>query len=196
MSETRNSDPLAQLWQSGSKPDTQQLMLDLRRLQKVHQWQNRILILILCATTVLLTSVAVIQQSAGLGIFAALWIAFVAAAVWYERARCRAADALDLDTVSLLKRMIKRARRGLSQARRLYAGVPLAAAAGAIVMRIFTRGPALGQHGPQAWVTTTYTVASLILLAFMIAAGLVLARARQSQIRQLGEKLRSLEDDV
>ena len=196
MSETPNSDFLAQLWQSGPKPDTQSLMVDLRRLQKVHQWQQRILIFILCATAVLLTSVAIIQRSAALGGFAALWIAFVAGAIWYGRARCRAADALDLDTVSLLKRMIKRARHGLSQARRLYAGVPLAAAAGAIVTRIVTGGQAVGHHGPEAWVTVAYTVASLILLVFMVAAGLVLARARQSQIRQLGEALRSLEDDV
>jgi hypothetical protein len=61
---------------------------------------------------------------------AALWIAFVAGAIWYQRVRCRAADTLDLDTVSLLKRMIQRARKGLAQARRLYAAAPVAAAAG------------------------------------------------------------------
>ncbi len=196
MSETPHIDPLAQLWQSASEPDTRQLMLDLKRLQKTHQWQNRIVVLILCGVALVLLFAAVALRSWGLGIITALWIAFVAGAIWYQRARCSAADALDLDTVSLLKRMITRARRGLTQARRLYAGVPLAAGASAAVTRMFAPRLAFGGHAAAPWVTMTYTAACLIMLAVMIIAGLVMARARQRQLRELTEKLRSLEDGL
>ena len=106
-------------------------------------------------------------------------------AIGYQRAGCRAADALDLDTVSLLKRMIKCARRGLIQARRLYAGVPLAAIVSAVVTRIFAPRLALGGHAASPWVTVIYTIASLAMLVVMVVAGLVLARARQRQLREL-----------
>lgn len=193
MTETPHIDPFAELWQSAAEPDTRQLMLDLKRLQKTHQWHNRILILILCGTALLLVFAAAATRSVGLGVITALWMACVAGAIWYQRARCRAADALDLDTLSLLKRMIKRARRGLIQARRLYAGVPLAAAASAAVTRIFAPRLVLAGHFVTPWLGVAYTIAGLVMLVVMVVAGLVLARARQSQLRELTATLRSFE---
>lgn len=191
-----SSDPFAQLWQSAPAPDTRQLMLDLQRLQKVHQRQNRVLIAILCATGLLLVFGAIALRSVSLGVVTSLWIAFVAGIIWYQRARCRTVGALDLDTVSLLKRMIERAKRGLTQARRLYAGVPVAAATGALVTRMFLPGLALGGHAVHLWLTQIYTVASVIMLVVMVGAGLVLARARQSQLRELTEKLKAFEESL
>lgn len=189
-------DPFAQLWQSAPAPDTQQLMQDLRRLQSVHQRQNRVLIAILCATGLLLVFGAVALRSVSLGVVTGLWIAFVAGIIWYQRARCRAADALDLDTVSLLKRMIERAKRGLTQARRLYAGVPVAAMAGALVTRMFLPSAVLGGHAIHPWLMQIYTIGCVIMLVVMVGAGLVLARARRRQLGELAEKLTAIEDDV
>lgn len=196
MSEPPHMDPFARLWQSAPKPDTRQLMLDLRRLQAVNQWHNRVLILILCATALLLVFGAVTVQSRILWIISALWIAFVAGAIWYQRVRCRANDALDLDTVSLLKRMIQRARRGLTQARRLYIGVPVAAAASAVVTRILLPTPHLGAHALHPWLAVTFTALSLVMLVVMVGAGLILARARKRQLEELTQTLRSFEDNL
>ena len=196
MTEPDAIDPFARLWQSAPAPDTARLLQDLQRLQTVHQRQNRIIVLILCATAVLLVFGEAIVRSVGLGIITGLWIAFVAGAIWYQRLRCRAADALDLDTVSLLKHMIKRAKKGLSQARRLYAGVPLAAATSAVVTRMFLPGLASGGAAVAPWLNVTYTIACLAMLVVMTGAGLVLARARQRQLRELTDKLRLFEDGV
>ncbi len=196
MTEPQDIDPFARLWQSAPEPDTGQLMHDLRRLQGVHQRHNRVVIGLLCATAVVLALGEAIVRSVPLGIVTGLWIAFVAGAIWYQRARCRAVDALDLDTVSLLKRMIRRAKKGLTQARRLYAGVPLAAAASAIVTRLFIPGLGAGRPAVAPWLNLTYTIACLVMLAVMIGAGLMLARARQRQLRELSEKLRLFEDSL
>ncbi len=196
MSEIRDIDPLAQLWQSAPEPDPRQLVLDLKRLQAVHRRQNRVVLLIVCATALLLAFGAVAVRSVGLGVITALWVAVMAGVVGYQRARCRAADALDLDTLSLLRRMIKRAKRGLTQARRLYAGVPLAAAVGWGVTRVFVSPLALDGHIVRPWLVTTYTIVSLVMLVAVIAAGLVLARARQRQLGELRETLRLFEEGL
>jgi hypothetical protein len=196
MTEPDPIDPFARLWQSAPAPDTERLMHDLRRLQAVHRWQNRILIAILSGTAILLVFGAIATQSAGLRIAATLWVAFVIGAIWYQGVRCRAADALDLDTISLLKRMIKRAKRGLVQARRLYAGTPLAAAVSWTATRFFWPGLASGGHVMAPWLATTYTLASLAMLGAMVAAGLGLARARRRQLDELSEKLRLFEGEV
>ncbi len=196
MSELPEIDPFAKLWQSAPEPDTAQLMADIRRLQKTHQWHNRVLVGILCATAGLLVFGAACVGAVGLWIAAALWIAFVAGAIGYERARCRATDALDLDTVSLLKRMIKRARRGLTQARRMYIGVPIAAGVSWIGTRVFLPHLGAGGHALAPWLAAIYTAASFAMLAGMVVAGLVLARARRLQLQELSEKLRSFEEGL
>jgi len=196
MTEPDTIDPIARLWQSAPQPDTDQLMHDLRRLQRVHLWHNRILIGLLCATALVLVFAEAVVRSIPLGIVTGLWIAFVAGAVWYQRARCRAADALDLDTVSLLKRMIKRAKRGLTQARRLYAGVPVAATVSWVATRLFWPGLGAAKPAAAAWLHVTYTIVCLVMLAVMIGAGLALARARRRQLRALTDRLRLFEDGV
>jgi hypothetical protein len=51
-----------------------------------------------------------------------------------------------------------------------------------------------GRPAAAAWLHVTYTIASLALLIAMVGAGLLLARARQRQLRELTEKLRLFED--
>jgi len=194
MTEPNAPDPLARLWQSAPEPDTGRLMHDLRRLQKAHQRHKLTIICLLCATTLVLVFAEAVVRSVPLGVVTALWIAFVAGAIWYQRVRCRAADALDLDTVSLLKRMIQRARKGLAQARRLYAAALVAAAAGWVATRTFMPDLGAGRPSATAWLHVTYTIASLALLVVIVSAGLLLARARQRQLRELTEKLRLFED--
>lgn len=196
MTETNAIDPFARLWQSAPQPDTGQLMHDLRRLQRVHRWHNRVVAALLGATALVLVFAETVVRSVPLGIVTALWIAFVAGAVWYRRVRCRAVDALDLDTVSLLKRMIGRAKAGLVQARRIYAGVPLAAAASWLATRLFWPGVWPGRPAGMAWLHVAYMAACLAMLIAMIVAGLVLARARRRQLRELTDKLRLFEGGV
>jgi hypothetical protein len=196
MSEPSQTDPFATLWQSAPKPDTGQLLRDLQRLRKAQRWHSRILIIILCGIALFLAFEEVTARSGTHGLISALWIAFVAGALGYQRVRCRAVDPLDLDTVSLLKRMIARAKRGLFQARCLYLGTPLAAVVGAVLTRVLAPGAAADGHIVQPSLALIQTIVGLIVLISMIIAGLVLARARRRQLLELTGKLKSLEESL
>ncbi len=196
MSEPSQTDPFATLWQSAPKPDTRQLLRDLQRLQKAQRWHSRILIIILCGIASFLVFEEANGRSGTHGLISALWIAFVAGAIGYQRVRCRSVDPLDLDTVSLLKRMIARAERGLFQARCLYLGAPLGAVAGAVLMRVLTPAAPPGGHIVQPSLALIQTIVGLIALVAMIIAGLVLARARRRQLLELTGKLKSLEESL
>ncbi|GLQ93789.1 hypothetical protein [Dyella acidisoli] len=196
MSEPSQTDPFATLWQSTPKPDTRQLLLDLQRLHKAQQWHSRILIIILCGVALFLVFEEATGRSGTHGLLSALWIAFVAGAIGYQRARCRAVDPLDLDTVSLLKRMIARAERGLFQARCLYLGAPMGAVAGEVLMRVLAPKSVPGGHVVQPSLVLIQTIVGLIALVAMIIAGLALARARRSQLHELTGKLKSLEESL
>ena len=192
MNESSHMDPMAQLWQSTPKPDTGQLMSAVRRLHESQRWNHRVLAFILCGFALFLAFCVAAERSRTLGIVAALWFTYVAGAIWYQRARCRL-DVLSLDTASLLKRMISRARRGLFQARCLYIGVPAAALTATVLTRI--SGLSLTEDGhPIHQLAQIQTIAGLVMLAVMIVSGLVLARARNRQLVELSEKLRWLED--
>jgi len=194
MNEPSQMDPFARLWQSTPKPDTRQLMLDVQRLHETHRRHNRVLIFVLCGIALLLAFCVAAERSLTLGVVSALWVAYVIGAIWYQRVRCRS-DALGLDTISLLKRMISRAKRGLFQARCLSIGTPAAALTATIVTKV--SGLTLTSDGhPVHQLAEIQTIASLIMLAAMIVAGLVLARARRRQLLELTEKLRSLEDKL
>jgi len=196
MNEPSQTDPFATLWQSTPKPDTGQLLQDLQRLQKSQRWHSRILIIILCGIALFLVCEDATGRAGTHGLISALWIAFVAGALGYQRARCRAVDPLDLDTVSLLKRMIARAKRGLFQARCLYLGTPLGAVTGAVLMRVMAPGAAPGGHIVQPGLAQMQMIIGLIALVTMIIAGLALARARRRQLLELTGKLKSLEESL
>ena len=196
MSESSHTDPFAALWQSAPKPDTRQLMQDMQRLKNAQRRQHRILIVILCG----IASCLLFEEATGRygthGLISALWIAFMAGALRYQHKRCHSVDTLDLDTVSLLKRMIVQAKRGLFQARCLYLGTPLGAAAGTVLMRVLSPGAAPGGHALQSGLALMQTIVGLAALVLMIIAGLVLARARRHQLLELTGKLKSLEESL
>lgn len=196
MSDPSQADPFATLWQSAPKPDTRQLLQDVQRLQKAQQWHSRILNVILCGIAAFLVFEDASGRSGSRGLISVLWIAFMAGALGYQRARCRAVDPLDLDTVTLLKRMIARARRGLFQARCLYLGTPLGAVAGTVLMRVLALAPASDEYADQPRLVLMPMIVGLIALVTMIITGLVLARARRRQLLELTEKLKSLEESL
>src|SRR5271154_3903292 len=118
-------DPLVSLWQTAPKPDTQHLLQDLQRSNRLHQRLNRIVFAIMCGTSLLLIFEEATGRVTTHGTLSVIWIlGLVLGVVWHRRARCNRSDAITLDTVSLLKFMIARAKRDLRIARWLYAGVP------------------------------------------------------------------------
>jgi hypothetical protein len=190
-------DPLVSLWQTASKPDTQNLMQDLQRLNQLHQRHNKSVLAIVCGIAVLLVFEEATGRLASHGILSMIWIVFVVADVMVRRrARCNRLNAMTLDTVSLLKAMIAHAKRDLFVARCLYAGVPLSAVVGYVVAKflgIGASGPARAAHPHLDMVQTGAGVAALII---MMAVGAILARSRSLQVRELSEKLRVIESDL
>ncbi|WP_058186641.1 hypothetical protein [Terracidiphilus gabretensis] len=191
------NDPLVSLWQTAPRPDTQHLVQDLQRLNRLHQRHNRSVLTIVCGIAVLLVFEEATGRLASHGILSGIWIAgVVAGLIWQRRARCNQLDALTLDTVRLLKAMIARAKRDLFEARCLYAGVPLGAAVGFAVssfvgIRASESGIAAHPH-----LEIAQTGAGVAALIAMIAAGAILARSRRIQVRELSEKLKAIETEL
>jgi len=190
-------DPLVNLWQTAPKPDTQHLVQDLQRQKRLHRRTNRSVLAICCAVALLLVFEEATGRLATRGALSVVWIlGIVLAVVRCRRARWNRSDAVTLDTVSLLKFMIAQAKSDLSIARRLYAGVPCGAAAGALMMKLARIGAppsAVAVRGPLHGIQTGAGVA---LLLAMIVTGVILARARSRQVQQLSEKLRLIEEDL
>ena len=93
-------DPLVTLWQTAPKPDTQHLLQDLKRLNRLHQRLNRIVFAILCGISLLLIFEEATGRVATHGTLSVIWIlGLIMGTVWHRRARCEQADALTLDTV-------------------------------------------------------------------------------------------------
>ena len=191
------NDPLVSLWKTAPEPDTQHLMQDLQRLNRLHQRHSRTVLAILCGIAALLVFEEATGRLASHGFLSVIWIAgVVAGVVWQRRARCNRLDALTMDTVRLLKAMIARATRDLFVARCLYAGVPGGAVVGYVVSRlagIGGSGPARAVHPHLEMVQTGAGVAALIV---MMVSGVILARSRSVQVRELNEKLRAIESDL
>jgi hypothetical protein len=197
MTSMPSHDPLVSLWQTAAKPDTQHLMQDLQRLNRLHQRHNRTVLAIVCGFAVLLVFEEATGRLGSHGILSLLWIAVVVAGVlWQQRARCNRLDALTLDTVRLLKTMIARAKRDLFVARCLYAGVPLGATMGYVVSKLAGIGVSEPARAKLPHVELVQTAAGVAALIFMMVAGTVLARARSLQVRDLSEKLRAIESDL
>jgi hypothetical protein len=190
-------DPLVALWQTAPKPDTQHLMQDLQRVNRVHQRLNRIVFAILCGTALLLIFEEATGRVTTHGALSVIWIlGLVLGVVWHRRARCSRSDAITLDTVSLLKFMIARAKRDLRIARWLYAGVPCGAVAGFLAVRLAGIGAspnAIAVHPRLHLIETSARVAVLIA---MTVTGVILARSRRHQVQELSEKLRLIKADL
>jgi hypothetical protein len=113
-----------------------------------------------------------------------------------RRARCSRLDALSLDTVRLLKTLIARARRDLFLARCLWAGVPCSAAVGSVVAKLAGIGALPGASAAHPYLERMQTGAGVATLVIMIITGVILARSRSAQVRELSARLRSIESDV
>jgi hypothetical protein len=190
-------DPLVSLWQTAPQADTQHLLQDLQRLNRLHRSHNRSIVAIVCGIAVLLLFEEATGRIASHGILSAIWIVGgIAGAVWQKRARCTRLDALTMDTVSLLKEMIARAKSDLFVARCLYAGVPFGAAFGYAVSQLAGIGASPSASAVHPRLNMIQTGAGIAALVIMMIAGVILARARSLQVRDLTEKLKSMETDL
>ena len=197
MTSMPGDDPLVSLWQSAPGPDTRDLVQDLQRLNRLHRQHNRSVLAIVCGFALLLVFEEATGRVASHGILSAIWIAVVVCGVvWQRRTRCNRLDALTMDTVRLLKAMISRAKRDLFVARCLYAGVPLGAAVGYVVSRLAGFGSPESERAAHPGLDMLQTGAGLAALIAMMIVGVVLARSRSVQVRELSEKLRAIETDV
>jgi hypothetical protein len=120
----------------------------------------------------------------------------VIGAWWQRRAQCNRLDSLTLDTVSLLKAMIARARHDLFLARCLYAGVPLGAGVSFSVLKFAGMGLSPAAKAIIPGLEMIQTGAGVAALIIMIVIGIVLARSRSLQVRDLSEELKSFESDL
>jgi hypothetical protein len=190
-------DPLVALWQTAPKPDTQHLLHDLQRLNRQHQRLNRSVSAILCGISLLLIFEEATGRVTTHGALSAIWILGIASGVlWRRRARCSRSDAFALDTVSLLKFLIARAKSDMFIARCLYAGVPCGALVGLVVAKVAGIGASPAAIATHPRLHLIQTVAGVAALIVMMAAGAILARSRRHQVQELGEKLRSIEADL
>lgn len=197
MTSVPSRDPLVSLWQTAAKPDTQYLMRDLQRLNRLHQRHNRTVLAIVCGIAILLIFEEATGRLASHGILSVVWIGLVVAGVvWERRARCNRLDVLALDTVGLLKTMIARAKRDLFVARCLYAGVPVSATTSYVVSKLAGIGAPEPTRELHSHIEAVQTGAGVAALIFMMAAGVILARARSVQVQELSEKLRVIESDL
>jgi hypothetical protein len=190
-------DPLVTLWQTAPKPDAQHLVRDLQRSNRLHQRLNRTVLAILCGISLLLIFEEATGRVATHGGLSAIWIVgLVIGVIWQRRARCNRSDALILDTTSLLKFMIARAKSDLFVARCLYAGVPCGAVVGLFVAKLagFGASPSAGALHPH--LHSIQSGAGMAALLAMMVTGAILARARHLQVQQLSEKLRLIEAEL
>jgi hypothetical protein len=190
-------DPLVALWQTAPKPDTQHLIEDLRRANRLHQRLDRSVFAILCGFVLLL----IFEESTGgiatHGVLSAIWILGLGLGVArYQRARCHRSDAYTSDTVSLLQFLIARAKRDQFLARCLYAGAPCGAAAGYAVMKLAGIGAPQTASAVAPQLRLVQMGAGVAVLMVMMVTGAVLARARRAQVAELSEKLRLLESGL
>lgn len=191
------SDPLVALWQTALTPDTHQLVEEVQRQNRLHQRLNRSIFAILCGIALLLLFEEATGRLASHGILSAMWILGLCLGVLRRRrARCNRFDAFSLDTVSLLKSMIARAKSDLFIARSLYAGVPVSATVGFFAMKLAGIGGSPAARPVPPHLQMMQTGAGIAALILMTATGALLARSRHLQVRELSEKLKSIEADL
>lgn len=190
-------DPLVALWQTAPKPNPHHLLRDLQRLNHLHRLHNRSVLAIVCGIAILLIFEEATGRVGSHGIVSGIWTLGVAVGiVWRRRARCSRFDALTLDTVSLLKAMIARAKSDLFVARCLYAGVPCGATAGFVVLKLAGIGVSASARAVNPHLDVVQTGAGIAALVVMMVVGVILARSRRLQVQELSEKLSSIELDL
>jgi hypothetical protein len=190
-------DPLVTLWQTAPKPDTQHLLQDLQRLNRLHLRLNRIVFAIMCGISLLLIFEEATGRVTTHGTLSVIWIlGLVIGVVWHRRARCNRSDALTLDTISLLKFMIARAKSDLFVARCLYAGVPCGAVVGFLVVKLAGISASPSAIAVHAHLHLIQTGAGMGALIAMMVTGAILARSRHLQVQELSEKLRLIKADL
>jgi hypothetical protein len=197
MTSLPSNDPLVTFWQTAPKPDTQHLLQNLQRLNRLHQRLNRIVLAIMCGISLLLIFEEATGRVSTYGTLSVIWIlGLVIGVVWHRRSRCNRSDALTLDTVSLLEFMIARARSDLFVARCLYAGVPCGAVVGVIVAKLAGIGASPSAISANPHLHLIQTGAGMAALIIMMVTGVILARARRLQVQELSEKLRLIKADL
>lgn len=189
-------DPLVALWQTAPQPDTHHLVEDVKRQNRLHRRLNRSVLAILYGLALLFIFEEATGRLESHGLLSVIWIVFVTGVVWRRRAQCNRFDAVTLDTVSLLKSMIARAKSDLVMARRLYAGVPLSAATSYFVLKLAGIGPSPAARAVSPHLQMLQTAAGVSALIIMTATGAILARARHHQVQYLSEKLKSIQADL
>jgi hypothetical protein len=197
MTSSPPNDPLVALWQTAPPPDTQQMAQNLQRLNRLHERLNLVVVAILCGASLLLIFGEATGRVTTHGTLSVIWVlCLVIGVVWHRRSQCSRSDALTLDTVQLLERMIAKAKSDLFVARCLYAGVPCGALIGLVAARlagIFV-SPAAVAGNPRLHLIQT--VAGVAALLIMMVAGAILARSRRVQVQELSEALRSIKSDL
>ncbi len=197
MTSTPSQDPLVALWHTAPEPDTSHLLQDLQRLTRLHRRLNRSVVAILYGIALLLLFEEATRRIGSHGILSAIWLAGVLIGTsWQRRARCNRVDVLNSDTVSLLRAMIARAKSDLLVARSLYAGVPLSAGLSSLVLKFAGVGASPAAKAIHPGIQRIQTGAGVAALIIMIVTGIVLARSRSRQVRELQEKLTSFEIDL
>jgi hypothetical protein len=190
-------DPLVALWQTAPKPDTHRFLQDLQRLNRLHRRLNRSVFAVVCGIALLLIFEEATGRVTTHGALSMLWILCMAIGiVWRRRARCNRSDALALDTVSLLKFSIARAKSDMFVARCLYAGVPCGALLGIVIVKVAGIGASSTASAAHPRLHMIQTGAGIAALIAMMATGAILARSRRLQVHELSEKLKSIEIDL
>jgi hypothetical protein len=152
---------------------------------------------IVCGTSLLLILEEATGRIATHGWLSASWIAcLIAGVIWRYATRCHYSDVIDMDTVSLLRRSIRQARKDLFLARCLYAGVPCGALGGFLLMQLTLRHTSALTLVTDPTIRLIQAAAGIAALLAMMITGAVLARSRRQLARKLGENLRSLEIDL
>jgi hypothetical protein len=186
-------DPLIALWQTTPASDTSHLLSDLEHLKQLHLRFHRTIVAILCAFDLVLVFEEATGRLASHGILSALWTLGLALGLFYHSLKqTRLSSMVTLDTVSLLKQMLARAKRDLFLARCLYLGAPL----GAIIAYVVAKALGIGASSPaivvSPWLHALQTGAGVAAILVMILAGVVLERARRAQVQHLGSKLQAI----
>src|SRR5580692_9599627 len=96
-------DPLVAFWQTAPKPDTNELLRDLLRLNRLHRRFNRSVWAIVCGIGVLFIFEETTGRIASHGVLSVIWtVGLAIGVVLQRRARIRHSTAFMLDTVSFL----------------------------------------------------------------------------------------------
>lgn len=190
-------DPLAALWQSTPEPDTHHIFEDVLRLSRLQKRIGQSVLAILCGVAALLIFEEATGRVQSHGMLSIVWIlSLLCGNLWRRRSRRNRSEVSTLDTVSLLKVMIGRAKTDLFLARCLYAGVPCGALLGYWLIRAAGLGAPAAPFAVQTSLQLVQTGLGAAALILMTLTGAILNRSRRVQVRELEQKLRCIEEEL